>query len=152
MIEIRPANDDDLDWLVGELREFDRFYQTKKRLFGEEAYVREKMLEVIRTHVCIIAENKDPASTQRIGFIAGILRPHFYNPDLQVLSQLLWWVVPGKRQSVAATMLMDTFIEYGRAYADWITFNMSRWTPVKKESFLRRGFEISDQVYLMELP
>lgn len=151
MIEIRPANSDDLNWLVGELREFDRFYQTKKRLFGNEQIVREKMLEIIEGHVCFMAEKRtDGNPSEPIGFIAGILRPHFYNPDLRVLSQLFWWVVPGERKTLAASMLMDEFVKVGREHADWITFNMSRWTPVKKESFLRRGFNVSDQVYLME--
>lgn len=151
MIEIRPSNEDDLDWLVKELRDFDTFYQTKKRLFGNESVVREKMLEIIRTHVCVIAEKIENAATERIGFIAGILRPHFYNPEINVLSQLFWWVIPRERKSMAASMLMDAFVSIGRAHADWITFNMSRGTPVKKSSFIRRGFEVSDQVYLMEV-
>lgn len=151
MIEIRPASEGDLDWLVGELREFDRFYQTKKRLFGDEKIVREKVLEIIAGHICLIAERSGDGGAQRIGFIAGLLCPHFYNPDIRVLSQLFWWVLPGERKTLAASMLMDEFLRIGRPHADWITFNMSPWTPVKPTSFVRRGFTISDQVYLLEV-
>lgn len=151
MIEIRPANEGDMDWLVGELREFDRLYKTRKRLFGNEAYVREKMLEVIRGDVCLIAENNEETPPQRIGLIAGILRPHFYNPDIRVLSELFWAVAPKFRRTLAASLLMDAFVSIGRANADWITFNVARFCPVRKESFVRRGFEVSDQVYLMEV-
>lgn len=151
MIEIRPANEADLDWLVGELREFDTFYQTKKRLFGDEQIVRAKMLEVVRTNICLIADKKEAGKTERIGFIGGLLRTHFYNPEIRLLSQLFWWVIPAQRKTVAASMLMDAFISIGRAHADWITFNISRKCPVKKQSFIRRGFEVSDQVFLMEI-
>lgn len=152
MIEIFTAHAEDVEWLVGELREFDRFYQTKKRLFGDEKVVREKMLEIVNSHVCFIAEKtEEDGNSKRIGFIAGILRPHFYNPDLRVLSQLFWWVLPTERKTLAASMLMDAFILIGKQHADWITFNMSPWTPVKERSFLRKGFSVSDRVYLLEI-
>lgn len=151
MIEIRLANESDLDWLVGELRELDRMYPTRKRLFKDEPTVREKLSELITTDVCLVAENKGITPPQRIGFIAGFLRPHSFNPDLKVLSELFWVVIPEFRRSLTASMLMDEFVEIGRLNADWITFNVARFCPVRKDSFVRRGFDVSDQVYLMEV-
>ena len=147
MIEIRAANESDLDWLVGEMREFDRLYKTKKRLFSDENYVRAKMLEVVKEHVCLVAEE----GSERIGLIAGLLTPHFYNPRIGVLSELFWGVNLKYRRTMAASMLMDVLVSIGKEHADWITFNVARFCPVRKESFVRRGFEVSDQVYLMEV-
>lgn len=149
MIQIRPANEGDLDWLVGELRDFDTFYKTKKRLFGDESIVRAKLREAIHYHVCLIAEKSEDFTPT--GFILGLLRPHFYNPDIRLLSELFWWVVPRYRHTISASLLMDEFIAIGKAEADWITLNMSPWTRIKKRSLQQRGFEVSDQVFLMEV-
>lgn len=147
MIEIRPANEGDLNWLVGELREFNAFYKTKKPVFGDEGYVRNKLIEIISYDVFIVATKRK----QRIGFIAGLLRPHFYNPDIRCLSELFWWVIPTERRTIVASMLMDAFVSIGRDRADWITLSMAPMTPVKCSSFIKRGFVESDKTYLLEV-
>ena len=147
MIDIRPATPDDIPWLLSELKEFDKYYATKKKLFGDENYVREQVEKVMREHVFIIAED----DSDRVGFIAGIRQQHFYNPSITILVQLLWWVIPSYRYSLAARMLMDEFVEYGKENADWITFNMAAMTPINPKSLIRKGFKESDKVYLMEV-
>lgn len=146
-IVIRPANPTDLDWLVQELKEFDKLYATKKRLFGDETYVR-KTLEALENHVFLIAEKENFV---RIGFISGIIQPHFFNPSIKVLVHHFWWVTPSYRKSLAASMLLDEFIEIGKNNADWITLNLSEKTQISPYSLIRRGFSPSDRTYLMEI-
>lgn len=146
MIEIRAARVEDLDWLLGELKTFDEFYGTKKKLFGNEEYIRGKLTDVINHHVLIVAEENG----QRMGFIAGIQQPHFYNPEILVLQELFWWVDPKFRRTRAASLLLDEFISFGRDHADWICFGLASMTPIKPKNLLRRGFTTSDQAFILE--
>jgi hypothetical protein len=146
-IRIRSAKPTDIDWLVDELRKFDKFYGTKKKLFGDETYVRDTLLAIMDHHVFLVAEKEEV----RVGFIAGINQPHSYNPDLRVLVQFFWWVLPEHRRSLAATLLMDEFILYGKNNCDWISLSMASVTPINPKSLIRKGFVESDRTFLMEV-
>lgn len=148
MIEIRPANQGDLDWLVGELREFDKFYGAKKSLFGDEGYVRNALLLTMKKHLLLVAV-KDGLSP--VGFISGFINEHFFNPSIRVLSELFWWVMPAHRRTMAGSMLLNEFIKHGEKNADWITFTLEHKSPVNERIFLKRGFNLQEKIYLKEV-
>jgi len=145
-IEIRVAIESDLDWLCVELKKFDDFYGSRKRLFEDEAYVRGALLSMIDKHVLIVAEvDRKPA-----GFIGGLVGTHFYNPNIKRLDQIFWWVMPTFRNSRVASTLLSEFIEFGKAQFDWVTLNLSVKCGIKESTLRRIGFELADNTYLLE--
>lgn len=145
---IRQALPSDIDWLISQLRAFSHFFGTKKPLFGDEEQARESMLAVVQNHVVYVAENADKTL---MGFIAGCLIPHPYNPKITVLSEAFWWVDELYRGTRAGLKLLNAFVAFGKAHADWITFTLEAKSPVNESCLLKRGFRLQERNYLMEV-
>ena len=148
MIKIRPATTDDLEWLIEQLKAFSLFYGTKNGLFSTEQFAREGMTTFMEKHVVFVAE-KDFVGP--IGFIAGLIIPHIYNPTIRVLNEAFWWVPEQHRHSRAGYLLLKAFIEYGKANADWILFTLEADSPVNEFALIDRGFKLKERSYLMEV-
>lgn len=145
---IRRASYDDIDWILPQLKEFSRFYGTKKELFSTDDYSREGMEAIIKHHVCFIAERKDVG---RVGLIAGFVMPHVFNPNVTVLSEVFWWVDPLYRGSRAALLLLNEFVAWGKKNAQWVTFSLTEKSPVDDSVLTRRGFHLHERSFLMEV-
>ena len=147
---VRDAVLDDIDWLVEELRQLQEFFGKKHSLFGnDENSLRERLEMSITRHKFFIAEHSVHG---RIGLIAGVVTPHLYNPEVRVLAEMFWWVVPAHRRTTkAASMLLDEFISWGKKNVDWITFGIQEKTPIKEDSLIRLGFRLQERAYLMEV-
>jgi len=147
-ISIRHARDTDIDWVVGELRIFADFFNTRHSLFGDETYIKETMTGISHNHLLLIAANEDD---EPLGFIAGVVNQHFFNPKIKVLSELFWWVAQQYRNSRAGLMLLEAFTDWGKQNVDWITFALEHKSPVKDSSLLKRGFRPQERAFLMEV-
>jgi N-acetylglutamate synthase-like GNAT family acetyltransferase len=145
---IRSANLLDVPWLLEQLREFDRFFGAKKKLFPEDAAIAEKTLEgLITTQPFFIAAD----TNGRTGFISGAVTQHPYNPELLVLWEMFWWVVPEHRGSSAGARLLKHFIQYGiENEVDWIRMTLETGSPVNPASLERLGFKEFERGYLWE--
>lgn len=159
MIRIRQALESDLGWLLLQQREFDQFYGTARSLFPkDEAVALEVMTTIVRTQVVLIAEKEHASAIpgvtldrERVGFIAGALGPHPYNPDLIVLSEQFWWVVPEHRGGSAGAKLLAEFMDFGRENAKWIVMTLEAKSPVDPKSLERHGFREFERSYLLEI-
>lgn len=147
-ITVRQAVKDDVDFLLSQLAVFSDFYGTKKKLFPNEDYAREKLTELIKGHVVFISEKQGVGS---IGFIAGILFNHPFNPDIRVLSETFWWVQEEYRNSKAGLMLLNKFTEIGKDSADWTTIAIEEKSPISDRVLLKRGFKPTEKNYLLEV-
>lgn len=147
-ITVREVRASDTDWLVLQLRAFSRFFGTEKQLFTTADDVRERLPGLLAMGPCYIATNVDQLP---IGFIAGLLAPHPYNPSIRVLSESFWWVDPGWRQTRAGLLLLNAFMAYGDANADWIHFTLEAKSPVNERCLLKRGFVLFERAYLREV-
>lgn len=145
--QVRRAQPSDMDWITGELRAFDRFYGSTKSLFGNAEYVRTTLEALIAQHVFLIAERDG----NRMGFIAGLLTPHFFNPELKVLTEMLWWVPPAHRGSRAGLLLLNEYIRIGEESADWILMTLEDRSPIAERSLIKRGFHLKERSFLMEV-
>lgn len=145
---MREGRPDDIDWLVTQLREFSRFFGTRLPLFGDEAFVRAGLEVQIRDHFVAVAV--DERGTQ-LGFIAGILTPHMYNPAIKILCETFWWVMPEHRGTSAGARLLMEFVAFGKARADWLGFTLEHHSPVREETLIRHGFHLHERHYLMEV-
>lgn len=145
---IRRANLSDVPWLLEQLRQFDRFFGGKKSLFPDDPEVATAIVGgLVETQPFFISESKGTP----IGFIAGALAPHPYNPSLLVLAELFWWVSPEFRGSLSGARLLAHFIEHGEQNADWIQLTLEAKSPVSEQSLLKQGFQLYERSYLREV-
>lgn len=148
IIEIRRATPEDVDWLIPQLRRFSSFFGSKKPLFGDEEYARAGLLTLIEQHLFLLAEREDVG---RMGFIAGYVLPHMFNPQIRLLAEAFWWVDEQYRGSRAGAQLLKAFMEWGEANVDWIQFSLEESSPVKEDAFLKRGFVLKERSFLKEV-
>jgi hypothetical protein len=147
-ITTRRAVVGDLDWLLSELEAFSRFFGSKHDLFEDSDYTRQAMIGMIENHLVVIAETEEAVP---VGFIAGVIIQHFFNPRLKVLSETFWWVTESHRHSRAGLLLLREFVAWGESNCDWITFALETQSPVRDEALLKRGFKQIERNFLKEV-
>lgn len=137
----------DADWLLKQLQAFSDFYNTKTKIYHPEFAV-EFIGHMLENHIVLIAERE---SVGNVGFIAGAMSPHAFNPYINVLYETFWWVDPAYRGSRAGFMLLNEFTEIGKKSADWISFSLEIHSPVNDNVLLKRGFRLQERNFLMEV-
>lgn len=145
-IEVRPATLQDAAWIVEELKDFDRFFNTQKKLFDSE-YTAKLVTILVTEHLTLVAEKEDGV----MGFISGFVHPHVFNPNVKVLSEAFWWVKEVYRGSRAGIMLLDAFTAWGKANVNWVYLNLQAHTPIKDVSMLKCGYQFRERVFLLEV-
>lgn len=153
MIHSRSAVPKDIPWILGELKKFAVFLGTTRSLFPDEAYATAKLQELIETQVFCIVEStiENAHDGTRVGFIAGIAGPHYFNPEIRVLSELFWWVQPEWRGTRAGALLFAEFMNCGRSRADMVVMTLEEQSPVHEETLLRHGFKRYERNYVLEV-
>jgi len=146
-ITVRRATEDDLPWLLGELKSFSTFLGSRHPIFGTEEDTREVILNFIRNFVVFIAAS----DSERMGFIGGYIGPHPFNPKITVATEAFWWVNENHRRSRAGVLLLNAFVEFGKANAEWITMALEAFSPVNDRCLLKRGFKLQEKAYLLEV-
>lgn len=144
---IRPATLDDLPAIMAELKQFAKFYGTKKSLYKDDEQTSLVISGFIRDHVFFVATDND----ELVGFISGMLLPHMYNPDIATLVETFWWVKESHRQSKAGLKLLNAFVQYGREHVDWIICTIEDESPINEKSFYKRGFKLKEKSFVMEV-
>ncbi len=147
-IKVRLASLDDLDWLASQSKLFCEFFGTKRSLFKDEAHTRACLKNTIENHILFVAERTDVGL---VGFIGGIVMPHIFNPDITCLIETYWWVAEEYRGTRAGLMLLNEFVEYGKAHTDWVLMTLESGSPVSDRCLLKRGFQLKEQNYLLEV-
>lgn len=135
---------------MGQLQTFDAFFGGKYSLMPSPLDAKitlEIWLERPEQYPFWIAE----VDGTPVGFIAGIVHAHFYQPTLPCLTELLWWVVPTYRHTSAGWRLLAAFVAYGRANAKWITMVIGQNTPIKPKALERFGFVLRETNFLLEV-
>jgi len=146
---IRKATLEDLPDIMEELKNFDKFYDSKKKLYRDDETTSAVIGGLIENHVFFVAENN---RTERVvGFISGLFCPHMYNPDIMTLVETFWWVNPEYRNTRAGLQLLNAYVDYGKENADWIICTIEADSPVNEKSFYKRGFKLKERSFLMEV-
>ena len=145
---IRRASLDDIDWLLGQLQDFAAVYGTKRSLFptGEHARAGVKML--VENHLVLVAQDLEAGN---VGFIAGYVLAHPYNPALRILQEAFWWVAPEHRGTRAGLLLLEEFVAWGRENVDWVTCAIEAESPIDERCLTKRGFRLHERSYLLEV-
>lgn len=156
-IKIRPADESDVYWICTQLKKFSDFYNSKYPLYDDPDFAAKRVGELVDFHYARIAyqETKHPlvlkSLTTRLGFLCGLLTPHYLNPSINTLSEVFWWTDPDHRRKGISSLLMDDYIEFGKQNAQWITFTTFHKTGVDDSYFLDRGFKLQEKTYLIEV-
>lgn len=146
MVTIRRANEHDVPWLFSCCEDFAKFYGSKISLAGNPNYGKAFLRMLTLEHLVFIGlKDNEPA-----GFIAGMITPHHFNPDIRQLAELLWWVPEQFRNTGVGMKLFEAFLEYGKANCDWITFTLEHNSPINDTFLVKRGFAMTEKAYLME--
>ena len=145
-VYVRPGNPGDMLWMLEQLKEFSVFFGTKISLY-EESFAIEGLTKLMDNGLTLIAKRGD----QRLGFIVGAITPHLFNPNVLVITELLWWVDPKHRNGKAGYLLLQEFIKWGKNNVDWIIFSLQEKTQVNEETLLKQGFEKIERSYLIEV-
>lgn len=146
-VKIREAQSDDIPWLIQELGKFSNFYQTKRPLLEDEQYASSVLTELMTKHFFRIAEKND----ERLGFIGGMVLGHAFNPKIKTLTELCWWVEERFRGTRAGLMLINELVRWGKENCDWITVSLEANSPVNPDCLEKRGFNLRERNYLMEV-
>lgn len=150
-IRVRKARFEDVPWLLEQLRAFSAFFGTERPVFPTDALRARSFIErLIHQHPFYVATCGDAPHTFPVGFIAGALAPHPYNPEIRQLTEMFWWVDPMYRGTRAGSMLLDAFLEEGRQRAHWVVMTLEHNSPVNDETLTRRGFKHMSRDFLLE--
>lgn len=135
-ITVRPATGEDIPWMLDQLKAFDDFNDFPVQLFPEELKAIQVLDEIIAKHPVFVAEQ----DAELLGFIAGVLTPHFFNQDVMVMTELLWWVQPEHRGTRAGLLLLNAFEDCGEREADVLIMTLEHKSPVNPKTLTRRGY------------
>lgn len=145
--QVRPAQTEDMDWLIAESEEFGAFFGSKIPLYNPEHLRSVVYPTLMESHLFLVAEVRG----ERAGFIAGLYTSHFLNPSITTLSELLFWVSQKYRGTRAAAMLLNAYMDWGKMNADWITMTLEKDSQLKPETLTSRGFQFKEHSYFMEV-
>jgi GNAT superfamily N-acetyltransferase len=143
---VRKAVSEDIAWLVAESDEFAKFFDAKIPLYNPE-HLRHVFAVLADEHLLLVAE----VNGERSGFIAGLYTPHFLNPNITTLAEVLFWITPKYRGSRSASLLLNEFVSWGKINADWIMMTLENKSQMKPQSLIKRGFKFKEHSYIMEV-
>ena len=148
MVNVRNATHKNIDWIMTELKEFAKFFGSKHSLYGDEEYVRNGLEILIDDHILLIAED-DLGLT---GFIAALVLPHIFNPNIKTVIEIFWWVPEEHRHTRSGFLLLKELIKASDELgASWITMGLQNGTDVKEESLAKLGFHLHERNFLREI-
>ena len=152
-VTTRRAVPSDIDWLMGQLRQFARFYGTKRSLFPTDDYAEQVLESMVSSQAIFMAVETTSYGEQPIGFIAAMVGVHPYNPTIRLLAETFWWVEPTLRGGRAALLLLEAFKAWGvESGFDWLTLSMVEGkSPLTDRTLERHGFRLHEKSYLREV-
>lgn len=147
MVTVRRAEQEDTPWLLQQLQAFDAFFGSSRSLFPDVSYAEATLFTLIDSQPFWVADDANGP----VGFIAGVLAPHYLNPAIRQLTELFWWVTKEARGSRAGALLLAEFMAFGKANADWIVMTLEAESPIDPASLINRGFRLKESSYLLEV-
>ena len=146
-MEIREATVLDLGVMSVQGIEFLRFIYPDKHIDESNLF---GILHKLVTEGVVFLAVKDGEVT---GGIGGTIIPSMFYPEDIQLFEVFWWVTKEHRGSSAALRLMKRFIDEGKARPDikQIVMSMETISPLSDDAYLKRGFELKEKAFVMEV-
>ena len=144
---IRRAEIKDIDAISEQLEQFSACYNTHFPPYKDKETSAEVLKNMIENHYFTVAED----GGELVGFIAGFVARHIYNPDIVTLAEAFWWTKEEHRRSGIGLRLLEEFENWGKENVDWILMTIEEETPLDDKVFLDRGFKLKEKSYIMEV-
>ncbi|HLB68751.1 MAG TPA: GNAT family N-acetyltransferase [Thermoplasmata archaeon] len=152
-IRVTPTSESEFPWIMVKLREQAIDYMTdggsSLSLYGGDEHA-ESMLRLLRAdHILLTAVTE---TGEAVGFIAGWVSGHPFNPAVRVATHFWWYVDPVHRHSRAASLLLSDFVVTAEDRGcQRITLCLGPRTMIRDESLEKIGFKHSDRCYVKEI-
>lgn len=146
-VTVRRAALADVPWLIPQARAFAESMGSTVPIWPGDEHAAEFLAQFIEHQHVFVAEMEDG---EGVGFIMGMLTPHYFNGAIITLTELAWWVAPEHRGSRAGLYLLEAFSDYGREVATWTTLSLEENSPIHDRTMEKRGFHRVERVYLRE--
>ena len=143
--EIRPARLKDIDAICVELEAFSDHYSTKMPPYKDKETSSRVLTDIIEKHLFLVAVDE---SGTLVGFIAGFVCDHIYNPDIRTLAEAFWWTKPEHRRTGIGLVLFEAFKKWGEENVDWVLMTIEQDTPIDEKIITSRGFRIKKKSYM----
>lgn len=144
--EVVPLTDEDMEWFVETAA-----VRMLEDEVGKPEYVNIPNLYMLASTAAIT----ETAFVMKIdgvsvGAIGGILSPTLFNPDMTILTEVFWYVLPEYRNTRAGLMLFNKYSERAEEVADEASFSLLTTSTVKKETLERKGFKFCEYAFRKE--
>lgn len=149
MYHIRQAMVSDIPSLMACLKNFSDHYSTKLPPFKDQQTSQKILTNMISDHLFYVAVTEK--DHEMVGFIAGFVCDHVYNPDIKTLVEAFWWTQPEHRRSGVGIQLLEAYEEWGKNNVDWVLMTIEEDTPIDHELLLARGFKKKETSFIMEV-
>lgn len=145
--QVRRATFDDIPDILEMLKEFAVFFDSRYSVYPDDEHATQFLTSMVNDHLVLICKHDE----KNIGLIAGMILPHIFNPKITTLVETFWWVQKEYRETKAGAMLLNEYIRFGRQNVQWVIGTIEDNSPVRDETFLKRGFKLKEKSFLMEV-
>ena len=143
MYNIRYLEERDRRWVIDIAARRTIIEDLKKpNLYNEDQLNGLFSLAVCGNHAFVCERNGEV-----VGLVAGIRHGHLFNPNVELVSTLFWYVLPEYREGRSAYLLLK---RYRKSLDDeniWCVFSTQEYSSAKEETFSRFGFSKGENIY-----
>lgn len=137
---VEVLTDEDMDWFVNTACVSMLVHELKKpELVNIENLYTLASLGAIR-ETAFVAKKDGVA----VGAIAGLLTPNIYNPDIKILGEMFWYVLPEHRNGRAGLMLLKAFTKCADEIADESALSLLSSSEVNHKTLARSGYHLME--------
>ncbi len=142
---VRRGSEEDLDWLMEQSEAFTRFIGNAVPFHPERAAL--LLRSWLADHYVVIAEQDG----ERAGMLVAMATSHTFNPDVRVLSEIMWWVVEAKRNTRAGLLLLNALDKIAEAEkVDLVTMSTESVSPLSGRVLNKRGYRQKELTWVKE--
>lgn len=148
MTTVRPATRYDLSEIASWLPHIAKTKRLWRQLLPDPEDVWLTLLDWLKSdrYFVFVAER----DARMVGFLAGVVTPHVFNPNVRVTGVLLWYVAPRARGSRAAKLLLETYLDQAASGENTIVTFSHTAGAVSPRSLERMGLRLTEHAYLLE--
>lgn len=136
----KQATEDDIPHILKLAKEFHKSSPYKDIPIGSDEVLAKVATSVLSIGTIFFTDN---------GFIAGVLTPLLFNPDVLVASEVAWWSEDGQ-----GAELMDAFEEWGREHGasivQYAALNNDKLIEMDKK-YTEYGYQLFEVSYTKAL-
>lgn len=104
--------------------------------------------KIIQDGTAIVAYNDED---KPVGCIAGVLVPNLFNPQINTLAEIIWYILPEYRGTRIAAMLLKRYTELAEEIADEATLSLLPSSNVNFRSLAKRGWKQEEFAFRREI-